>query len=170
MNAQNLRFLRNGFTQGWTMRLLDSVGATPTGATESRKAFGPLPFPSPRPRANGKIFTYLRLFSLMFAYLRLMGEKMFEGRDRVNKPVDRAKSTSGTIAVRPTSTASQNFDFPKLMFAVERAFCYESPGSNKKKPGSPCRLAAWLGGTRRDWDGRAVVLDYWVAVGLPARG
>jgi len=64
---------------------------------------------APSPKASGEREN-VRLCSLMFAYVRLIGEKMFEGRGGVIKPVDRAKSTSGTIAVRPTSTASQNFE------------------------------------------------------------
>ena len=50
VNAQNLRVVRNGFARGWTVRRPDSVGETPTGATETVA----LPFPSPRIRANGE--------------------------------------------------------------------------------------------------------------------
>ena len=67
--------VRNGSSQGRTMQRLDSVGESPTGASESPKGFGPLPFPSPRLRVSGKIFTYLRLSPLIPAYHRLTGEK-----------------------------------------------------------------------------------------------
>ena len=70
MNAQNLSFLRNRFTQSWTRQRLDSAGATPTAATETvalRTAGEDARAPSRRLRVNGKILTYHRLSPLITA-------------------------------------------------------------------------------------------------------
>ena len=90
MNAQNLSFFRNGFTQGWARQRLDCVGETPRDGAE---AFA-LPFPLPKLRVNERIFAYLRLFSLILAYLRLSslnGKKMFEGAARGHRGMGRTK-------------------------------------------------------------------------------
>ena len=42
MNAKNLGVVRNGFTRGWTIQRLDSVGATPNGCDQDGRA--PLSF------------------------------------------------------------------------------------------------------------------------------
>ncbi len=41
VNAQNLGVVRNGFTRGWTIQRLDSVGATPNGCDQDGRARAP---------------------------------------------------------------------------------------------------------------------------------